>query len=753
MKKEFLILLALIFIIRVNANTYKTVESKAGSLSSLLTDEEKKSVSHLTVRGVLDARDFELFRSGRMFQLREIDLTEVVIESYGNSPRKALPNGAFLRCGTLLSVTLPKNLTAIGDSSMYKCQGLKSIVIPDSVKYIGKYAFSLNQNLTNVHLSSSLTNIDDLAFYLCQNLQSITITNSVKRIGNLAFGGCGLKNIELPNSVNVLGDGAFASCTALCSVTLPESISQFGAGVFGSSGLKYITIPNSIDSIPEGTFSGCHDLDSVTIPKNIRYVGNSAFRDCSSLTTISLPDSVKYIGDYAFCGCVGMSAFNVRSVMPIDLSNRVHLFDFIDKRLCALYVPFGSAGAYRDAVGWHEFLRISESGMHLDDVQMDTIELKRSLRITAGSLSSSLTWYEMANITELTLEGEIDYRDLTTLRYNFPKLSILTMTNSVVKAYDNNYEEGAIPYDAFRNSSTLTSISLPSNTLAIGDNAFCNCTSLKQVIFPESLFYIGKASFLGCTELEFVECPPSCGYIDVAAFAACKKLFWITLPNTIEFIGGGAFCGCTRLEMVVLPESLASLSTGIFSRCLNLKKVVLPESLTQIGVKAFESCRQLSEMSIPENVTTLDSGAFAGCFNLNTIKMNASFPINLSRSTDVFKGVSNTCTLQVPLGAAESYKNAIGWSYFRIVTEMEMGSPVITKNESDVVWYDSQSKMLHFKSSDAFETITLFNACGKVVFVARGGNVQSVSLNTIQKGLYFIQIKSKTRIRNQKILM
>ena len=50
--------------------------------------------------------------------------------------------GAFYKCRSLTSITIPKNVTTIGIHAFYDCRSLTSITIPNSVTTIGYYAFS-----------------------------------------------------------------------------------------------------------------------------------------------------------------------------------------------------------------------------------------------------------------------------------------------------------------------------------------------------------------------------------------------------------------------------------------------------------------------------------------------------------------------------------------------------------------------------------------------------------------------------------
>ena len=74
-----------------------------------------------------------------------------------------------------------------------------SVVIPNSVTSIGRYAFTYNTSLTSVTIGNSVTSIGDWVFYGCTSLTSVTIPDSVTSIGGLAFNGCtSLVTVYLP---------------------------------------------------------------------------------------------------------------------------------------------------------------------------------------------------------------------------------------------------------------------------------------------------------------------------------------------------------------------------------------------------------------------------------------------------------------------------------------------------------------------------------------------------------------------------
>lgn len=81
-------------------------------------------------------------------------------------------------------------VTSIGKYAFYKCSGLTSVTIGNSVTSIGYYAFSGCYGLTSVTIPNSVTTIVQSAFSNCRGLTSVTIGNSVTSIGKYAFSGC-----------------------------------------------------------------------------------------------------------------------------------------------------------------------------------------------------------------------------------------------------------------------------------------------------------------------------------------------------------------------------------------------------------------------------------------------------------------------------------------------------------------------------------------------------------------------------------
>ena len=98
-------------------------------------------------------------------------------------------------------------------------------------------------------------------------LEKVELPNSVKFIGSYAFRGCtSLTDISLPNTLKEIGAGAFENCTSLLSITIPNSVIRIGESAFRNCrNLKTITILGDLKTDIRHIFPKCENVTKIVI--------------------------------------------------------------------------------------------------------------------------------------------------------------------------------------------------------------------------------------------------------------------------------------------------------------------------------------------------------------------------------------------------------------------------------------------------------------------------------------------------------
>ena len=192
---------------------------------------------------------------------------------------------------------MPDDLTTINDFLFEKCTGLKTIIIPDKVTYIG-YSFYNCTSLETVTLGKSVTDFYCGAFSN-SGVSTLIIKGDVIPFAVMSDGVYvsysdyidNLKNVIIEGNVTAIREDEFKDCSLLERVVLPEGVLTIGSGAFYEcSALKEINIPDSVTYIGSHAFYGCSSLQSITIPESVTTIDYYAFWDCTELTSVTFAD-------------------------------------------------------------------------------------------------------------------------------------------------------------------------------------------------------------------------------------------------------------------------------------------------------------------------------------------------------------------------------------------------------------------------------------------------------------------------------
>ena len=166
-------------------------------------------------------------------------IEENAYRDYDNLKSVTIPNSVTEICSDAFSsnylkhLFIPASVRKIDPEAFSFCHNLVLEVAPDNPTYKmrGGHLVTKKDNVLVIGNSKELipntvTEIGERAFFCrSEELEEVVIPDSVKKIGKNAFCACAdLANVVIPDSVTEIGSGAFDECYSLSEIHLPASL-------------------------------------------------------------------------------------------------------------------------------------------------------------------------------------------------------------------------------------------------------------------------------------------------------------------------------------------------------------------------------------------------------------------------------------------------------------------------------------------------------------------------------------------------
>ena len=683
-------------------------------------------------------------------------LTSVTIGESVTSIGKYTFNG----CDALASITIPNNVKSIGYGA-FEYNALKSVTLtaPTVEAYCkGRTNWLLDNSycttprniringkeMTEFVIPNTIDSIYDCQFKYCSSLTSVTIPNSVNSIGKYAFAYCdSLTSATIGNSVTSIGERAFYNCDSIKYIfstpLLPPAIESnvFSSNVYDnavlhvlssdykthdvwkrfdsiqvadtiySGGIRYKVITKSGELLSESllTEESFNKFTRVSVEGDYTWRYDSPYGASMNAfqneTSMTLPNEDWFISpalDLEGCSSATLTfshAFGPKAQVPTSSSQKAQYTiwvsnDFEGDVASATWTQL--SGMEYGTTAW-EYI---SSG----NITIPTENLKANCRVAwkYSCTNASATW----EIKNVSLSATTDTNTKPTLQVingEFPYSGDIVIP-SVVKYLNADLEVASIGNIAFRDCSSLNSVTIENGVTTIEEYAFSN-SSLAAITLPNTLTSIGYSAFSGCSTLTS-----------------------ISIPNSVKNLGRSAFENCVSLTTIILSNEMTILNDNTFQDCSSLKSVKLGGKLTTIGEYVFSGCLKLNEISLPASITSISENAFATCTKLYDIYCYAMEPPTAYESSFA----NYNAFLHVPCDNQRVYLLDVIFGNFKYIECIEAETTptdtvVVTPsfNDAEFIWPSNSSAdsytLAISKDGEVFCTLT-FNANGQLTGIA-----------------------------------
>ena len=518
----------------------------------------------------------------------------------------------------IININFEEGVEYIGRSAFERCSCEKSkIVLPNSIKYIGRDAFAYTKSIKELDLTAldHVIQIDadpvgvKAGFLYGSSTEIIRFKDQAMKdkYSNSKHWSSAAKYFYLDDDVydeisskyigaNEKGTFTFwgssykqAKITGASSNFIATGNFDFNGGKFTYDGAEYViseithdafhpsstgwyfkecnlTIPASIKKIRDGAFCGnsrntflsSKEIIGLNFEEGIEDIGKEAFKKCDDLKSsqLVLPNSLQHIGNNAFEG--------ITPLKELDLSALDHVIN-IDAN------PFSEDGC-------------------LYDTKINTIWVKDEDMKNKYSKdqfwSSAAKYFQLKDQISKTINSKYIGGDSnSTFDFNYldPKQTKITGVSSKFVATDNfNFNGGKFTYDGTEH--VISEIGYDAFHLSSTGWYFKEC----NLTIPASIKKIRDGAFYGNSRNTFL---------------SDKEIIGVNFEEGIEDIGKEAFKKCDDLQS---------------------SKLVLPNSLQHIGNNAFEDIAPLEELDLSalDHVISLDTVPVSedGCLYNTNIK-------------------------------------------------------------------------------------------------------------------------------------
>ncbi len=488
------------------------------------------------------------------------------------------------------SLTIPDSVTAIGEGAFSNVEGLKTIIIPSTVKRIEQNAFRYNSTLEEVIMQEKI-NADG------------TI-EGVEYIGSYAFSSCpSLTTVQMANSVKEIMEQAFYGDQQLQNINISKSLNEINSYLFCMTGLQNVEIPEGIEKIQYSAFYKCENLKTIKLPSTLKTIDGTAFGNCPKLSNIEIPESNK---NFEFQNGILLGKLeNDKREMVIILESAIknNTLTIPDK---VVSLKIGQINAFP---------------------QITTVKVPASvIDINASFFQSYITnividaanpKYEVVNNAIYTKESYGEEIEIVRYFGNENTVEIKDKTK-IIKEFCFSYKNN------------MTKVELPNSLEKIESQAFEVCNNLKSIKLGANVnsFYNMSIYGSGIEKIEIDE--NNANYRVIEDGGICNGEKTPAVYNKAGNIFISPIKPSGTIQTYEIPEkvevngkkvTVTEIFNNVFHNQYNMTNIQLPNKIEKIN-GAFAFCDGLTKIEIPSSIKEISINCFSNANNLKEIRIH-----------------------------------------------------------------------------------------------------------------------------------
>lgn len=543
-----------------------------------------------------------------------------------------IDGGAFVYCNSLETFIIGSGLKKVHESAfdyhnLEQQYGIKEFIVdPDNPYFTSKDGVWYSKDMTTLikypyknerkvfEIPEGVETIAENAFHRCEELRKVVFPSTLKTVKLGAFDWAyKLSEVILNDGLEVIED-SFAR-TDIRTLHLPESVIQ---ATFWETGLRYIALPESYT----GWVSFWDQYDtfiSAYIPKGVSEIGCDAFEFTSSVTDIYFGGTQEEWESLLQCTC-DPEIYSICDSPIITATVHYNHTHTLDRYYVVKAATPDSKGIADHACVCGYSVREEyeyEPNSKIQGFCGHGLTWDFDFATGALIISGYGDMWDYWDITEFPWYGIKDLIKSIELGEGITSISEYAFENCA------NLSELIIPDSvisigeyAFSGCSGIKELLLGNELETIGDYAFNGCTGIEKVDLHENITTIGENTFKGCSgvkEFYVSENLENFGTNYISDFVNLEKLYVDNdQPDCYTDDNGGLIKRTSR-------NSSYARTLVFYPANAPYESYAIPENVYYISSNAFNGNKNLKTIYFPKNLKTIYDSAFAGCTGITDI--------------------------------------------------------------------------------------------------------------------------------------